>query len=195
MDFVTAFTEHGLILALIGFCASILGGVISSLVTSWITYRHERYMENRKKALEVYDECLELLGSFRRRPSLALDDQFYIELMGIGSKVKAYGSRNVSDAMQVFLESLEKHLYQYQNQIDKIEALYWLPEHEEVDSSTGEAQVVSGGPRIDPDQYEALEEDARATSTPTQGMAKKYAAPVVNAISKSLRPLLSKKGF
>lgn len=195
MDFVTTFTEHGLALALVGFCASILGGVISSLLTSWITYRHDRYMENRKKALEVYDECLENLGSFRRKPSLALDDQFYIELMGISSRVKAYGDRNVSDAMQVFLESLETHLYQYQNKIDKIEELYWLPEHEEVDPSTGRTQVVSGGPCIDPDQYKALEKDARATSTPTPGMAKKYADPVVNAISKSLRPVLSKKGF
>lgn len=195
MDFVSALDEHGTTVAVIAFLASILGGALSALITSWITYRHERRLENRKKALEIYDKCLEILGLFRKDPSLALDNDYYIELMGLSTKVKAYGGEDVSKAMSTFLDSLKTHHQRYEGKVAEIDALYLLPKHEMTDQATGEIETVSEAPSIGADQYEALIRNAQSASTPTHEKAAKYVDPVIEAIRKSLRPKLSNKGF
>ena len=195
MDYVAIFSEYGAPIAVIALAASVLGGAISAALTSWITYRRERQMDNRKKAMEVYDECLDALTRFRRNPSLALDDDYYIGLMGLSTKVYAYGGKDVSDAMRTFLESLKAHLQQYEDETSEIQELYWLPEHVDVDSKTGEEEVVSGAPRIDPNQYEAQLQGARNASIPTYAKAKEYVDPVVEAIRTAICPKFSKKGF
>lgn len=195
MNYVSVLDEHGTAVAVIAFLASILGGALSALITSWITYRHERRIENGKKALEIYDKCLEILGLFRKDPSLALDNDYYIELMGLSTKVKAYGGEDVSNAMSMFLDSLEAHHQRYEDAIAEIDVHYLLSEHEMTDPVTGEVETVSEAPSIKSDQYEALIHDARSVSTPTHEKAAKYVDPVIEAIRKSLRPKLSNKGF
>lgn len=186
MDLPGIFMQYGPEATFVSALASIAAGIISSIATSWITYRRERHFENRKKAFEVYDECLEALGRFRRNPSLALEDQFYIELMGLSAKVGAYGHKRVRNKMSSFLEHLKSHYSAYKRELDSIEETYCMPEHFETNRETERSEVVSAAPSIDPMQYNSFLEQAKVKHIPSHSEAKEYADSVVQAIARSL---------
>lgn len=195
MELYNLFAEHGIgavILALIG---SVVGGVFSALLTSSITYRHEKMLSNRTNALKTYDSCLELVGLFRQDPSLALNKEYLVKVMGASVKVGAYCGHDVYDAMSKYLKQLNQIYSQFESEKQKEINQYWDEPHIELDPSTGEEVLVGGGPTIDQIKIENIIESLRKQIIPSNLKAKQYCDPVVEAISKSLKPIASTRGF
>ncbi len=114
--------------------SALISAIVSSVISNILAYRQMRYERNEDKALEVYDECLSVLGEFRCNPSLVLDDEYIIRLMGLSPKLKAYGKKEVYEAASEFFNCANETFRNWQDAKSELESQYWV-EESRLDSS------------------------------------------------------------
>lgn len=171
--------------------SALLSAIVSSAISNILAYRRMRYERNEEKALEVYDECLSTLGEFRCKPSLVLDDEYIIRLMGLSPKLKAYGKQEVYDAISNFFEFANEQYKSWQETKSQLEDCYWR-EESHLDSS---GEIDTSYYCADPTRFNEEYALRREQHTPSFTEAKGQVDNVSNAISESLKVQFSSRRF
>lgn len=168
---------------------SALAALLSAAITSYCSYRlavrRERLSRNAEKAFDTYDKALSILSEFRIKPSLALEDDYYLRLMGLSVSLRAYGNKKVYDAMEGTFDKIKMYHEQFSEEIRLIEeqCVDW---DKAEDPSTGE--VVDVPILLCPEyEHDKLCKDAKQRNTPSQHAAKEIVDSFADKLSKIMR--------
>lgn len=163
--------------------SAVLLPVMTAWITAKITSHSELIRSYREKRGEVYNELFELLDAFRKDSAVALDDDFYSEMMELSNRIHVYGSMKVLSSLVQMLNKLRKRRNQYNQVIAEIESKH-LYLAEEYDEATGEVQYCECMD-CDPDEIDSLYDEEKRKMMPTPREAKEMAEPVLDALRKS----------
>lgn len=157
--------------------------VMTAWITAIITSHRELIRSYREKRGEVYNELFKMLDAFRKDSAIALDDDFYSEMMELSNRIHVYGSKKVLSSLVQMLNKLRKRRNQYNQVIAGIESKH-LYLGEEYDEATGEMQYCECMD-CGPDEIDSLydEEKRRMMLAPRE--AKELIEPVLDALRKS----------
>ena len=92
MDTILAFLQPQLF-------STVLLSVTTAWITATITSHSELIKSYREKRGEVYNELFKLLDAFRKDSAIALDDDFYSEMMELSNRIHVYGSKKVLSSL------------------------------------------------------------------------------------------------
>ena len=163
--------------------STVLVSVMTAWITAKITSHRELIRSYREKRGEVYNELFKMLDAFRRDSAIALDDDFYSEMMKLSNRVHVYGSKKVLSSLVQMLNKLRKRRNQYNQVITEIESKH-LYLGEEYDEATDRMQYCECMD-CDPDEIDSLYDEAKRKMMPAPREAKELVEPVLDALRKS----------
>ena len=176
MDTILAFLQPQLF-------STVLVSVTTAWITATITSHSELIKSYREKRGEVYNELFKLLDAFRKDSAIALDDDFYSEMMELSNRIHVYGSKKVLSSLVQMLNKLRKRRNQYNQVIAEIESKH-LHFDEGYDEATGEMRYCEWMD-CDPDEIDSLYDEEKRKMVPTSREAKELVEPVLDALRKS----------
>ena len=157
--------------------------VMTAWITAKITSHRELIKSYREKRGEVYSELFKLLDAFRKDPAIALDDDFYFEMMELSNRIHVYGPKKVLSSLVQMLNELRKRCNQYNQVTAEIKSKH-LHFDEEFDEATGEMQYCEWMD-CDPDEIDSLYDEEKRKMMPSPREAKELVEPVLDALRKS----------
>ena len=124
---------------------AILSSVITAFASHVLAVKREKRQRVIEKKLEVYDRALTLLAELRSNPSRALDDDYYLQLMGLSTSMRAYGSNATYKTLRNAFSELQGIYRDYRACLAKIEEKCDST-HEETDPVTCEQVDIQDYP-------------------------------------------------